>query len=219
MNAKPIASQLETVREKIFNAILSHYLHTVVASLSEGVLEWQQIDECVDAKSPLREKVEYPTFSTCVELLSAIGAEACLFPIEFFMLFYKTIFQSIASRSLNTLFTVKDYCNWKRGMQIQFNFSTLIDAVSNELSSQVEFSQSKSFTFECKQSGNHLFQAAKLLQLSSASCDVDSLKAVCFSLSGAQIFRLLKNSSASHSMLHSFAQKFVKSDDPLIFEC
>ena len=100
----------------------------------------------------------------------------------------------VSIECLNTMMTVKDFCNCKSGMQVQYNILRLVDWFK-EVN---EFPLHLNFTSRIKFALDGLLQACKLVQMgNSVLFDFDSLLASFHRLSPSQIVRLLLNNISS----------------------
>jgi len=87
---------------------------------------------------------------------------------------------NIGMTAFNHLLVRKNFCSWKRGMQIQYNITRIEEWCKTHTIQQTSNNLEK------------LMQAAKLLQLQKKTPqDVDIMFEVCFMLNAAQIKKLL----------------------------
>ena len=93
---------------------------------------------------------------------------------------YANLIKNIGCISFNSMIMKKNFCTWRRGMQIQYNVT------------RIEEWCSKHDVSEAALHLEPLMQAAKLLQLNKATVeDVEIMFDVCFLLSATQIKKLL----------------------------
>ncbi|KAI9141921.1 putative class V myosin [Paraphysoderma sedebokerense] len=133
---------------------------------------------------------------------------------------YNELLKMIGVSSFNHLIMRKNFCTWKRGMQIQYNVSRLIEWCNQHALSEGALHLER------------LMQAAKLLQLNKATPQnielyIEDLFDVCFLLSPTQIKKLMSiytvadfENPISPEILKAVARRSVSSEknDVLLLE-
>ena len=120
-----------------------------------------------------------------------------------------TLVRSLGAVAFNHLLMKKNFCTWRRGMQIQYNVTRIEEWCSKQ---------------EVSEAALHLeplMQAAKLLQLNKTTLeDVDIMFDVCFLLSATQIKKLLTMYYAAEfenpvapEILKAVASRCLSNDD------
>ena len=210
-----VGHHLRSIISLLYSKIANWYKDFIVPNGALSMVESQSLAGYLTGNNP------YGQDKWDLDLLTA-SLDSMLLELEQYGLSLRIklqlvncLFRALSTESLNIMLTLKGYCNWKRGMQIQFNISRLMEWARETLfitcptdskSSFDSFTESTSYrpivlfskeerlaTIAGLQASlERLLQASKLVQLNAPVLhDFNILLELGALLSPAQIARLL----------------------------
>jgi myosin-5 len=142
-----------------------------------------------------------PDFETWLINLDALvsSCSQCHIDAQLVLQIFQALMHNICSQSLNIMLAGRDYCNWRRGMQIQYNISRILEWTRDSLilplyPCQSPRTQKKTHDYcSFERAFEPLLQAAKLVQLSGELfADFEAVVGnVASQLNPAQIVRIM----------------------------
>ena len=188
----------------MFNRIVAEYSNAIVPTGALCMVNCQSLTGYVTSGqlgTGKKNDQNTPDFDTWLINLDALVAacKQCHIPAPLCIQIFQALVHNLCSQSLNIMLAGRDYCNWRRGMQIQYNISRLLEWTRDSLildlypcqSPRVHKKTSDVCAFE--KLLEPLLQAAKLVQLSGELfADFEAVVGnVATQLNAAQIVRIM----------------------------